>query len=292
MATTTSSPAATPSTTLPPTTTTTTTAETDIEIESLIQQLFRGSPPDYMVFQQRSDAIQVWDAGVLTEMTGWPGDIVDAQHDLALVHTHNLDLVDLGDGTVVRPDFDCVSLHSREDLVLTLIGCGGPWEYQEARTGEPADPPIEYEELFDGEWVWFAERGGSSLHGQGDAEGNLHTIESEAGQDLIADDYASLPILSPDGTMVAYVDHADPAAESHFVSSVVVVRDTATGDEQGRWVLDEPVTCLEMTSGWLIACLGDPFDYPDGLQDQLAAVNLSTGEVTTVTTETRLFLPA
>jgi hypothetical protein len=88
------------------------------------------------------------------------------------------------------------------------------------------------------------------------------------------------------------VDHADPAAESHFVSPVVVVRDTATGDEQGRWALDEPVTCLELSAEWLVACLGDPLDYPDGLQNQLAAIDLATGEVTTINTKTRLFLPA
>ena len=52
------------------------------------------------------------------------------------------------------------------------------------------------------------------------------------------------------------------------------------------------MTCLELSAVWLVACLGNPLDYPDGLQNQLAAIDLATGEVTTINTKTRLFLPA
>jgi len=259
--------------------------------DELIAQLFGDAPPDQVVSQERADVIQVWEAADVTVVSDWPGWIQEVEGEVAALGSG--ELIDLLDGQSLNEDVECPTLMSRLAVVLVLDQCvSGSWSYAEVRSGKPADPPIEYEELLDGEWVWFAERGGTSLHGQGDAEGNLHTIESEAGQDLIAGDYASLPRLSTDGLLVAYVDHDDPAAISHFVSPVVVVRDVATGEELGRWVLDEPVTCLELSAEWLVACLGDPLDYPDGLQNQLAAINLSTGEVTTVTTETRVFLPA
>ena len=255
-----------------------------------------------MVIQQRSDVIHVWDKGTLATMSNWPGWIVDAELDLALVHlgpgvnpsllAHNLDLVELSDGTILRADFACVSLHSRGGRVLTLTGCGGPWEYHDARTEEVVQTPVPYREPGEVGGPFFLERGSGAVAGEYDAEGNFSTLETRDGVDVLGDAYGSLATLSTDGSLVAYVDHADPAAESHFVSPVVVVRDTATGEELGRWALDEPVTCLELSAVWLVACLGNPLDYPDGLQNQLAAIDLATGEVTTINTKTRLFLPA
>lgn len=270
-----------------PTTTTTAPKEPSV----VVPFLFGETPPARVVVQRAGGTVEIWDSGILATSFDQPTVIREVEGEVAALISG--ELVDLLDGQPLRQDVECPTLMSRPAVVLVLDQCvSSSWSYSEVRSGEEASPPIEYEELLDGEWVWFAERGGTSIHGQGDAEGNLYTIESDTGQDLIAADYASLPRLSNDGSKVAYVDHADPAAESHFVSPVVVVRDTETGEEVGRWVLDEPVTCLELSAEWLVACLGDPLDYPDGLQNQLAAINLSTGDVETVTTETRLFLPA
>jgi hypothetical protein len=164
----------------------------------------------------------------------------------------------------------------------------------EVISGDPRPTPIPFEQRGDGEYVWFAERGGTVIEGIGDAEGALTSLTNQRGIDLLGDDYAGYLTLSTDGTRVAYVDHRDPAALSHWWSPVVVVKDTSTGAELGRWTLDSPILSLEFAESWLVAAEAENenLDLPRAQQVALVAINLETGATTRVETPTRVFLPS
>jgi hypothetical protein len=128
----------------------------------------------------------------------------------------------------------------------------------------------------------------------GDAEGNLTSLSNQAGTDLLGDDYASSVVLSADGSLVAYVDHADSSAFSHFWSPVVVVRDASTGDEVGRWTVDGPILSLQFAQRWLTVAEAGPTALSGGEAEQVAltAIDVRSGVVTHLETPTRLFLPS
>lgn len=159
-------------------------------------------------------------------------------------------------------------------------------------TGEEVASPVPFQALEDGASVYFTERAGTVVQGLGDAEGNLTDLTTSTGVDLLGDDYAGLAALSLDGRHFAYVDHADPAALNHFWSPVVAVRDTSSGEEIGRWTLDQSIGCLEFAATWLVVCeMGEDPNYVDPHQVALVAINTETGDLNRVETRTKLFLP-
>ena len=256
---------------------------------TLVEQLFKGDLPERIVVQ-RFDAFEIWEDGESRWVTNWWAE--DAQQVEA-------DLVALIDGLVALDDpqttlgADCFPRLMTDDEVLVLEQCGDIWSYYEAYTADPRPTPIEFSPGQDGETVFFVERAGTVVTGTGDAEGNITSMESD-GVDLLDDDYASLATLSVDGTLIAYVDHSDPAALSHFWSPVVVVRDVATGDEVGRWTLDDPVLTLEFSRDWVLAAEIDA-EATGGLyleHDALSAIYVPNGLVTTIETPVRVFLPS
>jgi hypothetical protein len=112
--------------------------------------------------------------------------------------------------------------------------------------------------------------------------------------DLLGDGYAGDVALSTDGLLMAYVDHADPAAFSHFWSPVVVVVNVLTGDELGRWTLDNPILNLEFAQTCLVVAEADPDGMADGEPEQIAltAIDIGSRATTRVETPVRLFLPS
>ena len=149
---------------------------------------------------------------------------------------------------------------------------------------EPVPPP-------EAGFSFYAERAGVRLTGTGDAEGNL--VELDSGTvDVLGEDWASVPRLSPDGMLVAYVDHADERAESHFWSPVVVVKETATGDEVARVEFEANVRWLEFDGQWLVVGERNEDDFA-GTEphERVAAYNLDTGSQTTISTNVRIWLP-
>ncbi|MDH3499304.1 MAG: hypothetical protein OEM97_04215, partial [Acidimicrobiia bacterium] len=146
-------------------------------------------------------------------------------------------------------------------------------------SGEERSTPVPFEARGDGESVYFIERADVVMQGIGDAEGNLTNLSTLDGTDVLGGDYAGLAALSVDGARFAYVDHSDPAALSHFWSPVVVVRDTITGDELGRWTVDHPIGCLEFAETWLVVCeMGDDPNLIDPQQVALVSINVDTGD--------------
>ena len=260
---------------------------------ALVESLFGDEIPSRVVVQ-RFDAFEIWEGGTSDWVTNWWSD--DAtQIEQDMVVTWPDGVVDLRDPTTTYAAA-CGRLITRADEVLVLEHCwSGEWELSEIRSGESRSVPIDFEQRDDGEFVWFDERGGTVISGIGDAEGNLVTLESSRGVDLAADDYIGYLALSVDGSMVAYVDHRDPAAYSHFWSPVVVVKSVANGDELGRWVLDNPVLCLQFASDWVVACEADgDADLASGMpaQGALVAINPLTGDVSRVETPSLVFLPS
>jgi hypothetical protein len=262
--------------------------------EPLIESVFGANPPGRVVVQ-RFEAFEIWEGATPTWVTHWHADrALQVEGDfVAVAPTQVLEsgAVSLDDPTKFYP-IECPRLMSRNDEVLALDQCTSDgWTLVEVISGEARDAPIPYQALQDGEYLWFTERGGTLVTGRGDAEGNLFELTNADGTDLLADGYASLAVLSTDGSYLAYVDHADPAAESHFWSPVVVVVDTRTGLEVGRWTLDKPVLCLEFAANWLVACEVDDSMSTEPDQQALIAIEVESGEVNRVETRTRVFLP-
>ncbi|MGH8945810.1 MAG: hypothetical protein ACRDVL_06665 [Acidimicrobiia bacterium] len=201
-------------------------------------------------------------------------------------------VVDIHDPALTHP-IGCPQLMTRNEEVLALSQCrSDQWKLVEVVSGDERNTPIPLEIREDGEYVWFTERGDTVVTGVGDAEGNLFELTTLEGIDLLGEGYASLTKLSVDGRHLAYVDHADPAAISHFWSPVVVVVDTGTGEEVGRWTLGNPVSCLEVAENWVLACeVDDPLSM-EPEQRALVSIDLSTGEMRRVETRVRIFLPA
>jgi hypothetical protein len=257
----------------------------------LVEQLFGSSVPDRIVVQ-RFDAFEIWEQGSVEWVTSWHAkDAVQVEGDLV---TSWPDLVvDLRDPALTYPA-ERAKLLTRDDEVLALTGewADNP-RLVEVRTGEPRNTDLALGAFSDGEWGFLAERGGAVLYGLGDAEGNLTSLISEQGVDLAGDDYIGYLSLSVDGSMVAYVDHRDPDAHSHFWSPVLVVKDISSAVEIGRWVLDGPVLCIEFSGDWVVACEGSN-DLASGSPEQaaLVAINVETSELTRIETRVRVFLPS
>lgn len=266
-------------------------AATDGE-PGLVARLFGENVPERVVVQ-RFDAFEIWEGGTSGWVTNWWADDVRAIEQRFAVGW-NSPVVDLLDsGEILDPT--CGTLMTRGQSVLALDQCQeGGWTYIDLTTGDAVDPPIAYVPAQDGEYIWFAERGNTTLIGEGDAEGNLVALTADD-VDLAGDDYISSARLSVDGSMVAYVDHRDPNAYNHFYSPVVVVKDVATGAEINRWVLDGPVLSLEFAGEWVVAWEGSgaEADLASGPSQVAAvAINVRTGEINRVETGTRVFLPS
>jgi hypothetical protein len=240
----------------------------------------------------RFDAFEIWEDGVSEWVTNWwAGDAYQVEGEL--VATTGM-VIGLRDPHTTFQG-DCARLMTRNGEVLVLDQCEtSGWQMFEATSGEPCRIPIPFEERFDGESVWFAERSGTVVHGIGDAEGNLISLATLQGVDLLGNDYASIVTLSTDGSHVAYIDHADPAALSHFWSPVVVLKNTSTGAAVGRWTLDNPIMSLEFGQGWLLARETGRESLDEGHSEPIAlvAIDIQTGEINRAETRTQIFLPS
>jgi len=260
---------------------------------SLVEELFGDDIPDRVVIE-RFDAFEIWDDDVVEWVTNWwAEEIRSIEGDYAAGWTTGV--IGLHDPALVV-DVICAELMTRGDTVLVFDRCGEDgWVYIDVRTGTPVDTPIEDQALEDGESVGFMERGDTTLTNVGDAEGNLTRLEAD-GVDLTGDDYIGVLALSVDGSRVAYVDHRDPDAYSHFWSPVVVVKDAATGIEINRWVLDGPVLGLQFSGDWVVAweASSDAAELASGdpAQAAVVAINVDTGTVNRVETATKVFLPS
>lgn len=258
---------------------------------SLIESLFAEGVPERVVVA-RFDAFEIWDNGQPEWVTNWwADDAVQVEGDVLVGHGV---LANVHDPQVTY-DGECVRLMSRDGEVLALEQCDtASWRLFNVVSGEARVPPVAFETRGDGEYVWFVERGGTVIDGLGDAEGNLTGLSNQDGLDLLGGGYAGYVALSTDGASVAYVDHAEPSAYSHFWSPVVVVKDTSTGEELGRWILDNPILSLELARPWLVVAEADPAVLAGGDAEQIAltAINVDTGATTRVETPSRVFLPS
>ncbi len=263
----------------------------------LVERLFQEGIPDRVVVQ-RFDTFEIWEGGHQTWVTNWwSGQVEQIEGNAALV-----DQAAIGYQRVVAVSNPSSSMETESGCLMTrggdvllLDGCRtGEWAYTDLATGESLATPISFEQG-EAESRWFTERAGTVVTGWNDAEGNLVSVEAN-GVDLEGDDYIGYLTLSVDGTKVAYTDHRDPNSYSHFYSPVVVVKDVATGNEIGRWVLDGPVGGLEFSGDWVVATelTGDLQALSNGGFGQVAvdAINIVTGTVNRVETATRVFLPS
>lgn len=282
----------------PPATTTTTSTTIPIDPGAVVLGLFGDDVPDRVVVAVPG-GFQVWDQGRVQEVSHpladnafqIEGDFV-ALTGFDASRPTTAPVVGLFDLEVAYP-IDCARLMTRGDEILALNQCGqNQWSLVELPSGEERELPVPLEPRQDGEYDWFAERGSTVIVGLGDAEGNLVRLTTLDGTDLLGDGYAGLAALSTDGGYLAYVDHADPAALSHFWSPVLVVVDTANGEEVGRWALDSPISCLEFAVTWVVACEVEDHLVLDPAHDALVAIEVESGVVNRVETTARVFLPA
>lgn len=258
---------------------------------TLVELLFGDDVPERLVVA-RFDAFEIWENGQSEWATNWwAGDTHQVEGDVLAGYQVVAGLRE----PQTKYEGECARLMTRDGEVLVLEQCDSAgWRMFEVISDDPRPTPIPFEERFDGEYLWFAERGGTVVEGMGDAEGNLTSLTNRQGVDLLGDGYASYLALSTNGAFVAYVDHADPAAFSHFWSPVVVVKDTSTGVELGRWTLDNPVLSLEFAESWLVAREANPAILGGGIAEQVAlvAINIKSGDLNRVATPTRVFLPS
>ena len=254
--------------------------------------LFGDAIPGRVVVE-RFNGFEVWDGGDTSWHVNWWADqVVAVEDDWALVSDprtgrQHLVRLDQPERTV---EVECAELWRRDESVAALERCSNEWRLVEAESGEEVElgfeiPPVDHESGFS----WVEERGGVRFFADGDAEGNLASIVTDAGTEILGNRYAGFTRIASDGSFLALVDHRDPAAFSHFYSPVVVVIDFETGSEVGRWELAGPVLCLEASSRWVLACEGN-LEMPEPDQVALVAIDLATGETTRVETRSRLFL--
>lgn len=258
---------------------------------TLVEQLFGEDPPASIVIA-RFDAFELWEDGRSWWATNWFANGVHrVEGRWASAWTPNGSVVVSVDDPQRTIDNPCPTLLSRDGRVTILDRC---WADEgrlfDAETGTELTLPLDLTPGGDGEWVSYLERADVVVTGSGDAEGNLTGARTLAGVDLLGDGYAGVDALSVDGRHYAYVDHRDPASFNHFWSPVLVVRDTRTGAEVGRWILEAPIGCLEFAAEWLVACEMDP-SPTEARQLALTSVNIVTGETNRIETPVRLFLP-
>lgn len=262
----------------------------------LVKTLFGDEVPARVVVQ-RFEAFEIWERGTATWVTNYFADETSAvMGDLISIYQPgpNRHLVSTLNDPNMRVEVDCPRLISVEQTALVVEQC---WS-TEARVIEPlsgADrseivpTPLPMDEVG---YQWFDARGATVVNGVGDAEGNLSILDNSRGVNVMGDDYVGTSRLSPDGSVLVYVDHADPAAISHFHSPVVVTRDTATGAELSRVVLEGIVGCLEVSENWIVACEVAETDIAGELEQvALIAINQETVDISRVQTRVRLFLP-
>lgn len=259
---------------------------------TLVEMLFGEGMPNRVVVA-RFDAFEIWENGQSEWVTNWwagetiqvEGDVIAGQQFVAGLRQPES-----------KADIGCwPRLMTRAAEVLLLEQCDtSSWRMSVALTGDERPTPVPLGQHTDGEYVWFAERGGAVVRGMGDAEGNLTSLETSRGLDLVGDDYAGWVRLSTDGARIAYANHADPAAMSHVWSPAVVVKDVASGSEVGRWTVESPILSLEFSGPWLLVAEVD-WDVMDGglfEQGHLVLINVETGAMNRVATPTRVFLPS
>ena len=123
-------------------------------------------------------------------------------------------MVPLGPGRGLRP-----GLRRADDQRDQVVVPGCETGLHVVESGEPAIAPVHIDNLDDGQYEWFHVRGGTIVDGLGDAEGNSPEIRTIDGVDLLGDHYAGWVVLSTDGSRLAYTEHRDPAAFSHFLQS-------------------------------------------------------------------------
>lgn len=256
---------------------------------TIVDLLFGPAPPAVVVVE-RFDAFEIWEDGQQRWVTNWHAETVwDVEADViaAAGGAYGLARPDTWYGEV------CSVLMMRGgDVVAAPCGGATPWDPVVLKTGEVLAAPIPSGEVGEGGFVWFDERGGVVISGVGDAEGNSRIVTTSEGVDLAGGDYVGFTVLSTDGSLFAYTDHDDPAAVSHFWSPVVVVKDTRTGAEVGRFTLGGVVVNLQLADGYLLAGVADVADAAvDGSQSAVVSINLASGEMRTAETATRVFLP-
>ena len=262
-----------------------------VGVPTLVESLFGDGLPRRVVVQ-RFDAFEIWEDGTSDWVTNWwAGDTYQVEGEVAASRQRVVSLREAR--TIFEGGYGRLMVRDNEVLVLEGFDTDG-WRMFEVISGDIRSTPVPFRQLLDGEYVWFSERGGTVVHGLGNAEGNPTSLETEDRLDLLGDGSASLVILSADGRHVAYLDHADPAAISHFYTPVIVVKDVSTGDEVGRWTLGNAVVCLEFGESWVVACEADPETLDQGAPEQIAlvAINIETGHVNRIATPTRIFLPS
>ncbi|HSL26039.1 MAG TPA: hypothetical protein VLA54_07115, partial [Acidimicrobiia bacterium] len=136
---------------------------------SLVELLFGDDVPDRVVVA-RFGAFEVWENGQSEWVTNWWAD--EAVHVEADVLAGYQVVAGLREPQT-KYEGACARLMTRDSEVLILEQCDtGGWRMFEVISGDPRPTPIPFEERFDGEYVWFAERGGTVVEGMGDAEGN------------------------------------------------------------------------------------------------------------------------
>jgi len=261
---------------------------------TLVDSLF-GMKIPHNVVVQRSGAFEIWESGRREWVTNRYADnarqvertIVAARDDRTMEDF----AVKLRDDDI-KYSVGCaarLATRGREVLVLDAERC---WEGDrlgaEVISGEARDLPVEPDPEMRAQSAWYDERGGTAVQGLADHEGNLFEFTTLDGTDLLGDGYAGIARLSVDGGRLAYVDHS--RAASPHVSRHLVVVDTKSGDEVGRWTLDGVITCLELAEDWVVACEAKD-DSPERPQEALVAINTATSEVNRVETRVRVFLP-
>ncbi len=259
------------------------------ESRPLARALFDDDLPDDLVLG-RFDAVERWRGDSVTWSTQWlVENFVEIDGGLALAYEAGSDRFSITPiDTPERGDAgSCPALLGRG--VVPFEGCPSEVFGPTGDRLDTSDFPAFTSE--DPGFAFYAERAGVRVAGIGDAEGNL--VELTRGTvDLLGDDYASTPRLSPDGRTIAYVDHADDRAESHFWSSIVVVKDTSTGAELARIAFDAPVLWLEFDGRWIVVG-GRNADYAGGdpRQKTIETFNIETGRGAAVNSPVRLWLP-
>ena len=255
------------------------------------ESLFGATAPEHVVVE-RFEAFEVWNGDATAWFTNWFAETAVQIEGDVMVGSQGVSLVSAPEQAF---DLACAQLVERSGQVIAVDGCvTDRWAMQNVATAEPVEAPVDYPVVGEAQSAWLTERGGTVLAGLRDAEGNLAELVSASGVDVLQGDYAGTVVLSIDGAHVAYVDHGDPAADSHFWSPVVVVREIATGNEVGRWTLNGAVICLQFAIDWIVVCEADDSTLVFGDPDQrsLVAINIVTGERNTVPTATKVFLPA
>jgi hypothetical protein len=140
--------------------------------------------------------------------------------------------------------------------------------------------------LAEDECLTVTTRSGVTLTVLYDAEGNAIDVLNASGSPVSGGDYAGYLALGPAGRTLAYTEHS--GSVSPHAGRTVVLRDTRSGIELGRWSLARDVAGLTVDDRWIVATA-----YDASFQQQLGVVSidLSTGVQRFVETSVRVVLP-